>query len=730
VSDGAGGVKLEWSIDTSNNLDQAYDAFGGPGTVNIDNGSLTWALDGSYDFIIDVDNAAIAKGFKVKATANNQQLSVYYTPSSSKLKFEFYGDDFKSLTPNGQATFEGDYFYVDSQVGFFLYSQGISQILAQGVNADLFLGGRGESLSFNQSGNTTLSGFAGGTTSIIAAFNELKAGNLTNLFVGNGSVTAPSISFASDTNTGLYLKASDTLAVTTGGVERLSVAAAGNVLVGTGTPAVATGAGDLYVTGDLESAVNTAVLGQLSVGKNTADSGFRLHVYEASTNSRVKIETANAASYAIQSFKTPSYDVEFNLNDSTGDFQLYSQTAGASRFSVSSAGAFKVGTGTPSVATGAGDLYVTRYLEVDDIFYSDGGVTVASDKLLDSGVGALSGSIKLLSPAQTPGTSLLMTGTAANSWIVCERADAGYDFSHSLQQDPTLFIHSRNQSIAEWVGYYHDGTYGRVNTGTGAYCVGTGTPAVATGTGDLYVTGKGEFDDLLYADSGVRTTSAVYGSGNDFSVGAADFTNYGFIRWSSAAQTPNTNLICTGTVSNAYVLCEYADRSFDFAHALQTPPTLFIQSQNQVIDEYATLAWNNLSIGGSKGSFAGLKSITEELTIAVGQGAAGVTTSGNLAPANADIRSTVVRVTQAPGGGATTFDVSVTGSANPDELIDALSTALNTTGTSQANNDGTQLPIQNGSATTLTVTTDANVTTSDMKVRIVTFYENFTPPTA
>jgi hypothetical protein len=89
---------------------------------------------------------------------------------------------------------------------------------------------------------------------------------------------------------------------------------------------------------------NMGLTGNLSVGKNSADAGFRIHAYESSTNAKTRVETANATSFAVRSFKTPSYNIEFNLNDSTGEFQLYSQTAGASRARVSSEGTHQFGT--------------------------------------------------------------------------------------------------------------------------------------------------------------------------------------------------------------------------------------------------------------------------------------------------------------------------------------------------------------------------------------------------
>ncbi|GAI07214.1 unnamed protein product, partial [marine sediment metagenome] len=63
------------------------------------------------------------------------------------------------------------------------------------------------------------------------------------------------------------------------------------------------------------------------------------------------------------------------------------------------------------------------------------------------------------------------------------------------------------------------------------------------------------------------------------------------------------------------------------------------------------------------------------------------------------------------------------------EFIDGIATALGTTGTFVANHDAVTIwPILNEIDRTLTLTTDANVTISDMKVRIVVFYQQEVPP--
>lgn len=135
---------------------------------------------------------------------------------------------------------------------------------------------------------------------------------------------------------------------------------------------------------------------------------------------------------------------------------------------------------------------------------------------------------------------------------------------------------------------------------------------------------------------------------------------------------------------------------------------------------------------GSSGSSVQFRVLYEELTIPVGQGAAGIVTAGNLAPKDSTIIGVCFRVTQAPGGGATTLDIGRTGAGNLDEFIDGASCdVLGETGTFAANHDAvTTGPVLNDIDRTLTLTTDVNVAGSDMKVRIVVFYRQEIPPTS
>lgn len=131
----------------------------------------------------------------------------------------------------------------------------------------------------------------------------------------------------------------------------------------------------------------------------------------------------------------------------------------------------------------------------------------------------------------------------------------------------------------------------------------------------------------------------------------------------------------------------------------------------------------------SWGSWLDQQWSTEEITIPVGQGAAGVISAGILAPARTTIIACHCRVTQAPGGGATTIDIGRTG-GNLDEFIDGIGTALGTRGTFAGNHDAATVgPVFNVAANTLTLTTDFNVAISDMKVKVLLVYQEHSAPT-
>jgi hypothetical protein len=86
----------------------------------------------------------------------------------------------------------------------------------------------------------------GGTVAAAGAFTTLSASDATTLSAGTAS--APALTTSGDTNTGVFFPAADTVAVTTGGTERVRVDSSGNVGIGTSSPGQ-----KLSVAGTIES---------------------------------------------------------------------------------------------------------------------------------------------------------------------------------------------------------------------------------------------------------------------------------------------------------------------------------------------------------------------------------------------------------------------------------------------------------------------------------------------
>lgn len=86
---------------------------------------------------------------------------------------------------------------------------------------------------------------------------------------------------------------------------------------------------------------------------------------------------------------------------------------------------------------------------------------------------------------QTLYIGLTDTDWSAPSYIACrymliiDGSDKSFDFAHPVQSNPTLFIHSANQSTSQWIGFSHDATDGYINVGTGDVKINANVNAVS-----------------------------------------------------------------------------------------------------------------------------------------------------------------------------------------------------------------------------------------------------------
>lgn len=137
-----------------------------------------------------------------------------------------------------------------------------------------------------------------------------------------------------------------------------------------------------------------------------------------------------------------------------------------------------------------------------------------------------------------------------------------------------------------------------------------------------------------------------------------------------------------------------------------------------------------LTILGSGFSRLRLRRQSEEMIIPVGQGMLGIDTVTAWFEAGTLVFAVAARVTQAPGGGATTWNLYRQGGAN-GEFAQNMPVALGTT--SVWYTDFGALAdnlIFQDTADEMRVKTNANVTGTDMKLRFEFFFFDNDPPTA
>jgi hypothetical protein len=113
---------------------------------------------------------------------------------------------------------------------------------------------------------------------------------------------------------------------------------------------------------------------------------------------------------------------------------------------------------------------------------------------------------------------------------------------------------------------------------------------------DLFINGILEIDGQSYFD-GVANfdTTIVIGTNDRFT----SSLSVGSLQMRNTKQTPDAPMFLTGILTNHYIIAEAEDEAIDFAHPLQSNPTLFIQSNgNTSLDEWLGFTYLNASNEG------------------------------------------------------------------------------------------------------------------------------------
>jgi len=244
-----------------------------------------------------------------------------------------------------------------------------------------------------------------------------------------------------------------------------------------------------------------------------------------------------------------------------------------------------------------GNLQMNGDLTVDGAAIISGAQTIAGDLNLNDdinlGLGSSQDAQLQYDTGQTPDSLILGLSSDSNALIITEQADLGTDFAHAVETDPTLFIQSADQTaVGDWISLSHNQTDSQIKSGAGdVQIIPTGITKIGdagstghtlTANDDLHVSGKLEVDGVAFFDADTQIDDDI-----DLLLGAGADAAIQY----DTTQTTDALVIGTSSDSNALVVSEKGDMAFDFAHALETNPKLFIQSA----DTSGTTQWLGLS---------------------------------------------------------------------------------------------------------------------------------------
>ena len=212
-----------------------------------------------------------------------------------------------------------------------------------------------ESLTFE---GTTLTTNGSGGINISASGSDLTMNSAGAIYTGNGgNATDPIVRNVSDTNTGFFYPAADTIAVTTGGGERLRITSGGDMLLGAHGSRIFDDSSGTNVVVDIYGGTTAGKRGILALGGRTGSDNADIGTIQFLNENNANATAANhVQSKLVASIDVKSETTNGNASANSGSHLIFSTKAQnaaiAERLHITSGGQVNI----------AGDYSQTSYV--------------------------------------------------------------------------------------------------------------------------------------------------------------------------------------------------------------------------------------------------------------------------------------------------------------------------------------------------------------------------------